>query len=135
MLAAGTASLPPGGATELVLRPFFVLYTTALLPPPGGGGGVEVVFATLLGGVLPDAVLASALVWWRVYTFYLGAALGALVLLGPGVAAPWRGTGSEDRERSGGGTTERPGGEEGEPGARAAPDGPRRRRIPPLHRR
>ena len=122
MLAAGAASLPPGGATELVLRPFFVLYTTALLPPPGGGGGVEVVFATLLGGVLPDAVLASALVWWRVYTFYLGAALGALVLLGPGVAAPWRSAGSEDRERGGGVATERPGGGEDEPGARAAPD-------------
>jgi hypothetical protein len=105
-----------------VLRPFFVLYTTALLPPPGGGGGVEVVFATLLGGVLPDAMLASALVWWRVYTFYLGAALGALVLLGPGVAAPWRSGASEDRERSGSGTTERPGRGEDGPGTRSGPD-------------
>lgn len=81
LASTGGLSLPPGGIEELVLRPFFVLYATALLPPPGGGGGVELVFATVLGGVLPEAALASTLVWWRFYTFYLGAALGALLLL------------------------------------------------------
>lgn len=79
-LAAG------GGATgssvmDLILRPFFTLYATALLPPPGGGGGVEVVFATVLGSVLPPATLAAGLVWWRVYTFHLGALVGWLSLV------------------------------------------------------
>ncbi|MBW3533820.1 MAG: flippase-like domain-containing protein [Gemmatimonadetes bacterium] len=78
--AATIAVLP-----DLVLRPFFVLYATALLPPPGGGGGVEIVFAALLDTTLAPGLLAAALLWWRVYTFYLGAALGALLLVVPGL--------------------------------------------------
>ncbi len=77
MSAAGATGL---GFSDLVLRPFFVLYATALLPPPGGGGGVEVAFAAALGGALPPAHLAAALVWWRIYTFYLSALIGWLYL-------------------------------------------------------
>ncbi len=81
LASAGSVVLPPGALEEVILRPFFVLYATALLPPPGGGGGVELVFASVLGGILPEQALAATLVWWRFYTFYLGAALGALLLL------------------------------------------------------
>lgn len=95
LASIGSVTLPPGGLEELVLRPFFVLYATALLPPPGGGGGVEIVFATVLGGVLPEAALASTLVWWRFYTFYLGAALGALLILRLRWYAPRRPTGDD----------------------------------------
>lgn len=88
-LAARLALLPalalavPGASAsfaELVLRPFFVLYATSLLPPPGGGGGVEVAFTALLHDRLSVSALAPALVWWRVYTFYLPALLGWLDL-------------------------------------------------------
>lgn len=85
----GAAALPGGTVPELVVRPFFVLYATALLPPPGGGGGVEMVFAAVLGGLLAPAVLAATLVWWRVYTFYLSAALGGLALFLPGIVRAW----------------------------------------------
>lgn len=73
----------PGTPLEpLVGWPFLLLYTAALLPPPGGGGSVEVAFALLLGPHLPSVVLGGVLVWWRVYTFYLGAFVGALLAAG-----------------------------------------------------
>jgi uncharacterized membrane protein YbhN (UPF0104 family) len=82
-LAASTSAVTANGiAAELVLRPLFVLYATALVPPPGGGGVVEVAFAATLSGPLGPAGLAATLLWWRIYTFYFGAAAGALVLLG-----------------------------------------------------
>jgi uncharacterized membrane protein YbhN (UPF0104 family) len=81
LFAPATASAPP--LADVVLRPFFVLYATALLPPPGGGGGVEVTFAAALGDTLGPAALAATVLWWRIYTFYLSAALGALTLLLP----------------------------------------------------
>lgn len=81
--AGGLASipLPSEGLAPLVVRPFAVLYGSALLPPPGGGGGVEIAFATSLGDLLQPQVLAAALLWWRVYTFYLGAILGGLLIV------------------------------------------------------
>lgn len=64
----------------ILLWPFGLLYLGALLPPPGGGGGLEVGFTAALGGVLDPSVLPAALLWWRVYTFYLPAALGGLLM-------------------------------------------------------
>jgi uncharacterized membrane protein YbhN (UPF0104 family) len=78
-LGGGSFAAAPSW-TDLVLRPFFILYATALLPPPGGGGGVELTFASVLSATLPPAALAAALVWWRWYTFYVGALLGWLSL-------------------------------------------------------
>jgi len=99
LAAGGGMSLPAGAVSELILRPFFVIYATALLPPPGGGGGVELVFASTLGGILPPEALGAVMVWWRFYTFYLGAALGALMLAGSrlsrgGTGAPGSGPAS-----------------------------------------
>lgn len=76
---------PPSAALvgDLILRPFFVLYATALLPPPGGGGGVELTFAAALAGVLDPATLGVTLLWWRLYTFYLSALAGGVMLLRP----------------------------------------------------
>lgn len=80
-LVAGWTGLPETGAGSLVLWPFGLLYLGSLLPPPGGGGVLEVGFAAALDGILPAAVLPTALLWWRVYTFYLPAALGGVILL------------------------------------------------------
>lgn len=77
-IASGVSITADASWTDLVLRPFFILYATSLLPPPGGGGGVELTFAAVLAAVLPPAALAATMVWWRWYTFYLGALLGWL---------------------------------------------------------
>ncbi len=77
---------PPSGSgvfEAVVLRSFFVLYATALLPPPGGGGGVEFTFAAVLSGTLGADALAATVLWWRLYTFYLSAAVGGLLLFLP----------------------------------------------------
>jgi uncharacterized protein (TIRG00374 family) len=79
ILASGVVPAAPMG--PLVAWPLLLLYTGALLPPPGGGGAVEVTFVAALKPVLGVAPLAGTLLWWRFYTFYLGAFLGALILL------------------------------------------------------
>jgi len=81
---AGVGTPSGSGVFEaIVLRSFFVLYATALLPPPGGGGGVEFTFAAVLSGTLGADALAATVLWWRLYTFYLSAAVGGLLLFLP----------------------------------------------------
>lgn len=89
-LVQGWTGIPEGGLTPLVLWPFALLYLGTLLPPPGGGGVLEVSFASALGGILGPAVLPAALLWWRVYTYYLPAAVGGLVLMTGRRRAPAR---------------------------------------------
>ena len=79
--------VPPDGTSRLatvtpetVLVPLVLLYGTALLPPPGGGGGVEAAFALLLSDRLGGVQVAGTVVWWRLYTFYLGVLVGALLM-------------------------------------------------------
>lgn len=63
----------------IALWPFSFLYGAVVIPVPGGGGAVEVVFAKVLGSVIPEAIFGAALLWWRFYTFYIYIALGAIV--------------------------------------------------------
>jgi uncharacterized membrane protein YbhN (UPF0104 family) len=62
----------------LLLWPLALFYGAIVAPAPGGGGFVEVAFRGLLGGTIPAAVFAPALLWWRFYTFYLYVLLGAV---------------------------------------------------------
>ena len=80
-LLVAWVGVPEEGLMELVLWPFGLLYLGSLLPPPGGGGILELSFAAALGNTLSDTVLPAALLWWRMYTYYLPAALGGLVLM------------------------------------------------------
>lgn len=80
-LVVGMSGPPSDGVADLLLWPFGLLYLGSILPPPGGGGALEIGFAAALEGTLDPAALPVLLVWWRVYTFYLPAALGGLVLL------------------------------------------------------
>ncbi len=79
LLAGGFGGSVP--LAPLLAWPLLLLYTGSLLPPPGGGGAVELTFAAVLTPFLGQGALASALLWWRFYTFYLGALLGGVVLL------------------------------------------------------
>lgn len=63
----------------IALWPFSFLYGAVVVPVPGGGGAVEVVFAKVLGDVIPESIFGASLLWWRFYTFYVYIILGAIV--------------------------------------------------------
>lgn len=102
--------VPESGLMELILWPFGLLYLGTLLPPPGGGGVLELGFAAALDGTLGAEILPAALFWWRIYTFYLTAALGGLVLMltRRGRARPRKGREDAGRQSSPGDDGEAP---------------------------
>jgi hypothetical protein len=63
----------------LVLWPLAIIYGGAVAPAPAGGGLIEVAFRGALGDHIPAPVFGAALLWWRVYTFYVLLVGGALV--------------------------------------------------------
>lgn len=63
----------------LVLWPLAIMYGGAAAPAPAGGGLIEVAFRGALDGHIPVAIFGAALLWWRVYTFYILLVAGALV--------------------------------------------------------
>ena len=63
----------------LVLWPLAIIYGGAAAPVPAGGGLIEVAFRGALAGHIPPQMLGAALLWWRVYTFYILLVGGALV--------------------------------------------------------
>lgn len=85
-IAARMAILPalvyPLDATvplaPLLLWPLALVYGGVVAPVPGGGGVIEIAFRATLGGAIPAPIFGSALIWWRVYTFYAYVVLGAL---------------------------------------------------------
>jgi hypothetical protein len=68
-----------GALGPLVLWPMAITYTGVLAPAPAGGGLVEVAFRGALNDHIPARILGAALLWWRVYTFYLPLLGGAIV--------------------------------------------------------
>ncbi len=62
----------------LIVWPLALLYGSAVAPAPAGGGVVELSFRAALGHHIPAHLLASSLIWWRVYSFYVYLLLGAL---------------------------------------------------------
>ena len=62
----------------LLVWPLVLLYGSSAAPAPAGGGVVEMSFKAALGGHIPVQLLASSLIWWRVYTFYAYLLLGAM---------------------------------------------------------
>jgi uncharacterized protein (TIRG00374 family) len=86
--AYGASDVP---LARLTVWPLALLYGTAIAPAPAGGGVVELSFKAALGGSIPIRLMAASLIWWRVYSFYVYTALGALgagrtamrALLGP----------------------------------------------------
>lgn len=62
----------------LVLWPLAIYYGGAVAPVPAGGGLIEVAFRSALEGDIPSRILGAALLWWRVYTFYVILVAGAI---------------------------------------------------------
>ena len=63
----------------LVLWPLAIYYGGAVSPAPAGGGLIELAFRSALNDHIPAPVLGAALLWWRVYTFYIVLLGGAIV--------------------------------------------------------
>jgi uncharacterized protein (TIRG00374 family) len=63
----------------LVLWPLAIIYGGAAAPVPAGGGLIEVAFRSALDAHIPPQMLGAALLWWRVYTFYILLVGGAIV--------------------------------------------------------
>ena len=69
------ASVP---LAPIIVWPLVLLYAAALAPAPSGGGAMELGFSAALSGVIPPSFLGAALIWWRLYTFFIYVGLGAL---------------------------------------------------------
>lgn len=63
----------------LVLWPLAIIYGGAVAPVPAGGGLIEVAFRGALNEHIPARIFGAALLWWRVYTFYILLVGGAVV--------------------------------------------------------
>jgi len=63
----------------IILWPLAILYGSSAAPAPAGGGLIEVAFRGALGGHIPAHIMGAALLWWRVYTFYILLVCGAIV--------------------------------------------------------
>ncbi|MGH7713306.1 MAG: lysylphosphatidylglycerol synthase transmembrane domain-containing protein [Gemmatimonadaceae bacterium] len=72
LLYDATAPVAP-----LIFWPLALVYGGAAIPAPAGGGLLEVAFKAVLGSAVPPAIFGAALIWWRLYTFYIYVPLGA----------------------------------------------------------
>ena len=78
ILCAGLVS--PAQLPALAAWSFTLLYAGALVPLPSAGGVIELGFTAALSAAIPPDALIVVMLWWRIYTTYLGALAGALVL-------------------------------------------------------
>jgi glycosyltransferase 2 family protein len=67
------------GLGPLMLWPLAIIYGGAAAPVPAGGGLIEIAFRGALNDHIPARILGAALLWWRMYTFYILLVGGALV--------------------------------------------------------
>ena len=63
----------------LLLWPLAIMYGGNAAPAPAGGGLIEFAFRGALNSYIPVRIFGAALLWWRVYTFYILLVAGAMV--------------------------------------------------------
>jgi uncharacterized protein (TIRG00374 family) len=63
----------------LLVWPLAIMYGGNAAPAPAGGGIIEFAFRGALDSYIPARIFGAALLWWRVYTFYILLVAGALV--------------------------------------------------------
>ena len=61
------------------LRTVAMMLGALVLPTPGGAGGVEALFALMLGPLMPQSLVAPALLIWRLLAYYLFLAAGTYI--------------------------------------------------------
>lgn len=81
ILPALAGDVAVGNVGELIAWPLLLLYGGTFLPTPGGAGLMELAFAGALAHAIPPSHRIATMVWWRIYTFYLSALIGGMVLL------------------------------------------------------
>lgn len=79
----------------LILWPLAIFYAGAAAPVPAGGGLVEVAFRGALDKHIPARIFGAALLWWRVYTFYI-LIVGGAIVAGGVVMRSLRSNGNDD---------------------------------------
>jgi len=74
------AYVPIADPVPVLVGSFALIYAQLLLPTPGGVGGVELGFIASMAPVLTHRSLAALLLTWRVYSLFLPAGLGVLLV-------------------------------------------------------
>lgn len=70
----------PMDPLELLWLQALLLLGGMLIPVPGGGGGVEVGAGLLLGGYAPQHLVGAVVLLWRLFTYHLYVAGGAVAM-------------------------------------------------------
>lgn len=73
------------GVMEVIVLSAFILLVGNFVPLPGGSGGIEGAFLEFFKTIIPfvdtrEAILKSALIIWRVITYYFGIVIGGVAL-------------------------------------------------------
>lgn len=73
------------GIMQVVVSSSFILLVGNFVPLPGGSGGIEGAFLEFFKVIIPfvdtrEAILKSALIIWRVITYYFGIVIGGVAL-------------------------------------------------------
>ncbi len=73
------------GIMEVIVLSSFILLVGNFVPLPGGSGGIEGAFLEFFKTIIPfvdtrEAILKSALIIWRVITYYFGIVIGGVAL-------------------------------------------------------
>ena len=73
------------GVMEVIVLSAFILLVGNFVPLPGGCGGIEGAFLEFFKTIIPfvdtrEAILKSALIIWRVITYYFGIVIGGVAL-------------------------------------------------------
>lgn len=67
-------------AGAVITWPLAIQYGGVIVPVPSGGGTLEAALALALRDWFDANILMPGLIWWRIYTFYLGAIAGLLTI-------------------------------------------------------
>lgn len=68
------------GLMQVFVSSAFILIVGNFVPMPGGTGGIEFAFSKFFELMIPSVALKSALLIWRVITYYLGIIVGGISL-------------------------------------------------------
>ena len=71
--------VPDVSILQAFLRAMAALILGMFIPTPGGAGGLEALFTIFIGSLMPVAFIASAMVTWRFFGYYLYIIAGTII--------------------------------------------------------